>query len=176
MPTICIALQKRKPRGEPRRGGPCRSCGADLIAWGRVGNRNLQDVPYTFQALQKELIRHSFWHRDLDLRALNYARRKGAVRLREAALRRLQQSVGKAKNVKEGQQTPMEGNPIFYAQHAVAACCRKCIEYWHGIAAGRELTQEELEHLLELVMCTSRPVCRIQPVADENPSHPKIRS
>jgi len=28
---------------------------------------------------------------------------------------------------------------VHYAQHATAACCRKCIEYWHGIGPVREI-------------------------------------
>ncbi|WP_395845163.1 DUF4186 family protein [Archangium violaceum] len=97
-------------------------------------------------------MRHSFWHRSIDPRAQNHARRKGRHRLRMAAEARILSSVGKAKHPREGRQTPFEGNILYYAQHSVAACCRKCIEYWHGIEPGRPLTQDEANYLVELVM------------------------
>lgn len=37
-----------------------------------------------------------------------------------------------------------DGNIVFYAQHAVAACCRNCIEVWHGIAT-QAAGQSELD-------------------------------
>lgn len=143
-------LQKRKV-GPVRVGGPCRSCGAELVEFKRVGARDLSDVDYTFSALRNELIRHEFWHRPFDVRALNHARRKGRRLLREAARSRIETSVGRANNPRDGRQTPFHGNTLYYAQHAVAACCRKCIEYWHGIPTGRRLATSEIGYLTDLV-------------------------
>lgn len=146
----CFRQKKRK--GEERRhGGPCRTCGADLVEWGRVESHDISDVQYTFEALRKELIRHEYWHRAFDQRALNHARRKGRQLLKEAVIRRIEKSVGKAGNPRDGRQTPLEGNVIYYAQHALACCCRKCIEYWHGIPAGRDLSSNEVSYLSTLV-------------------------
>jgi Domain of unknown function (DUF4186) len=47
----------------------------------------------------------------------------------------------------DGKQTPMRGHPIFIAQHATATCCRSCLAKWHGIPAGRELSEAEREHV-----------------------------
>jgi hypothetical protein len=52
----------------------------------------------------------------------------------------------------DGRQTPMRGHPVFVAQHAVGACCRKCLEKWHGIERGRELSEAEIEYIV-LVIC-----------------------
>jgi hypothetical protein len=145
-------LQKKK-RGEDRPpGGPCRACGADLVTWERIQARDPKDVTYTFRALNHELIRHEFFHRPIDQHAQNHARRKGRIGMRSAAEKRLRGSVGNAKNVREGQQTPFARNILFYAQHALACCCRKCMEYWHGIPAGRALTDDEIAYLVELIM------------------------
>jgi hypothetical protein len=38
-----------------------------------------------------------------------------------------------------------------YAQHATATCCRKCLEYWHGLPVGRALDAKELDYLSEIV-------------------------
>jgi len=56
--------------------GACRSCGAKLVDWERVHDKDLTDVRYTFDALKFEMIRHHFWHVTIDPKAVNYARRK----------------------------------------------------------------------------------------------------
>ena len=134
--------------------GACRTCGAQLVDWPRVHDRNLSDVKYTFDCLRYELIRHHFWHIDIDEKAVLHARRKGVNRMRMAVASRIRKSVGLASPARDGRQTPLEGsgNSIYYAQHATASCCRKCMEYWHGIPQGRELTEEEINYLTELAM------------------------
>lgn len=139
---------------ESNQAGRCRYCGADLIDWTRVHQRDLADVDFTFKSLRHELVRHHFWHVDLDERAINYARRKGRKRLTEAVEHRLRKSVGPASPVLDGRQTPWEGsgNPIHYAQHATASCCRACIDEWHAIPRGRALTDAEILYLTGLTM------------------------
>ena len=134
--------------------GACRTCGAKLVDWNRVHRKDLADVPYTFEALKYEMIRHHFWHVDIDQKAVNYAKRKGISGLHSAVRAKLNSSIAMADNPYDGRQTPMEGsgNPIHYAQHATASCCRKCVEYWHDIPNGRELTDEEIDYLSELAM------------------------
>jgi len=132
--------------------GACRSCGIELIDWDRVHERRLDDVAFTFEELRHELIRHYFWHLELDETALNHARRKGRKALHGAAQRRIEKSVGKAGMAFDGRQTPRSGNTIYYAQHATASCCRKCIEYWHNIPKDRDLTDEEVKYLTSLVV------------------------
>jgi hypothetical protein len=51
----------------------------------------------------------------------------------------------------DGRQTPMRGHPIFIAQHATATCCRGCLEEWHRIPRGRELTEEEIEYVVAVL-------------------------
>lgn len=131
--------------------GICRDCGAQLVDWSRVFRRDLGDVTYTFEMLKKELIRHHFWHKEIDMYAQNYAKRKGRKGIREAAENRIRKYVAPANPSYDGRQTPMERNPIFYGQHATASCCRKCVEYWHGIEQGRSMTDEEIQYLTELV-------------------------
>ena len=52
----------------------------------------------------------------------------------------------------DGKQTPMRGHPVFIAQHATATCCRSCLEKWHHIEKGRQLTDEEIDYVLEVIM------------------------
>jgi hypothetical protein len=131
--------------------GKCRHCGANLIDWTRVHQRNIRDAQHTFAALKLELIRHSFFHKEIDEGAIAHARRKGRPNLYLATRKRLAKYLAPARPPRDGIQTPLEGNAIYYAQHATACCCRKCLEYWHAIPQGRELTTQEFEYCVSLV-------------------------
>lgn len=52
----------------------------------------------------------------------------------------------------DGRQTPMRGHPVFIAQHATGCCCRGCLVRWHGIPAGRELTENEQRYVVAVLM------------------------
>ncbi len=52
----------------------------------------------------------------------------------------------------DGKQTPMKGHPVFIAQHATATCCRGCLEKWHRIPKGAELTTEQQEYPFDIPM------------------------
>lgn len=145
----CYLQKHRQAAGSAS--GPCRECGATLIDWDRVHTRNLADVAHTFVALKTELIRHRFWHQEIDEVAINHARRKGRAGMRVAVEKILRQKIGPAQPYRDGAQTPKSENAVHYAQHATATCCRKCVEEWHGIPRGRELTDEELAYCTALV-------------------------
>ncbi|MBQ8659554.1 MAG: DUF4186 domain-containing protein [Bacilli bacterium] len=53
---------------------------------------------------------------------------------------------------KDGKQTPMRNHPVFIAQHATATCCRGCIEKWYKIPKGKELSLNEQNFIVELIM------------------------
>ena len=90
-------FRQAKKRGEGRVvGGHCRDCGVDLVDWPRVNKRDLRDVEYTFRSLKYELIRHHFWHQELDIQAVNYARRKGLNGLEVRGEKRVRQALGVA--------------------------------------------------------------------------------
>lgn len=145
----CYLATKRMVAANQR--GACRSCGARRVDWDRVHARDLADAGYTCRMLKTELIRAHFWQIAIDVRAVNYARRKGKRGLRDAAAHRIRTSVSAAQPPRDGRQTPWSGNPLYYAQHATATCCRRCIEEWHAIPRGRALTADEVEYLTALV-------------------------
>jgi hypothetical protein len=144
----CFKKSKRMAASEA---GQCRSCGARLVVWERIRRRDHSDAEYTLQALTLEWVRHHCWCTPIDERAVLHARRKGRPGLRTLAEKRIRRSVGPAQPVRDGYQTPFEGNVIYYAQHATVCCCRTCIEYWHGVPKGEELTEEQIEYFLNLV-------------------------
>lgn len=52
----------------------------------------------------------------------------------------------------DGKQTPMRGHPVFIAQHATATCCRGCLNRWYKIEKNRELSDAEVDFVVELIM------------------------
>jgi len=46
----------------------------------------------------------------------------------------------------------MRGHPAFIAQHATGCCCRGCFFKWHHIPAGRQLTGEEQQYAVAVLM------------------------
>lgn len=166
-----LATKKMIERNEA---GLCRECGAELVDWYRVHRRDIVDAEFTIEMLEYELIRHHFWHIQIDQWAVNYARRKGWINLLDAARNRIAKSVGPSSPFRDGQQTPREKNPIYYAQHATATCCRRCIEEWHGLPKGRALTDDEIDYMTELCMLYLKR--RLPQVTEYGEKVPPIRS
>jgi hypothetical protein len=132
--------------------GPCLKCGIKLVDWDRVHQRDLSDSAFTFEIMRTEFIRHHFWHIEIDTKALEHAKKNGLAKILEHVPKRLKQSIGKAMPFRDGTQTPFSERAEYYAQHATATCCRKCVEEWHGIPQGQELTEEELAYLSSLAV------------------------
>lgn len=146
----------RPRRNEPPNG--CQVCGTELVDWSRTQRRAAGDWQYTFSLLKQESIRREYWTGDIDPQALGSCP-VTSERLEELAMRRLKQSVSKvygsgadARPYRDGYQTPKAGNILFYAQHALACCCRRCMRYWHGIPYGRPLAEDELNYFVTLVV------------------------
>lgn len=142
---------KQLKKMTPDQRGKCRACGADLVDWKRLHRRDKGDAAHTFASLQHEMIRHYFFHRPVDEAAMRHAQRKGRDQLKDSARDRLRKYLAAAEPPRDGRQTPLEGNAIYYAQHATATCCRTCLEYWHDIPRGRPLTEAEFDYCVGLV-------------------------
>jgi hypothetical protein len=133
--------------------GTCRECKRPLVSLDRTGQRDLGDIDHTFAALQTEAIRHYFWHAPFGERALSYADRAGRRVLHDRIAGRIRSRIGKAQPFRDGTQTPISAaraDALDFALHAIAACCRTCTSYWHGIPKGRALTELEIGYLSEL--------------------------
>lgn len=148
----CFSLKKSSEKNFGKK-GVCHQCGADLIDWNRIHKHDIQDVNFTFQNMKSELIRHVFWHTQIDEKAINDAEKKGLDILITKARKIIKSRVGKYSTFIDGRQTPMgDGDIINYAQHATATCCRKCIEIWHNIPKEEPLTEEQIDFFTELVI------------------------
>lgn len=150
--------KKKKVQGGLSGGtsGACQACGEERVDWARVHQKNIADIGYTVDSLRFEWIRNHFWDAPLTEHAVNYARRKGRVKLQDTVSKRVVAAVGGASATlyRDGMQTPTKDlvNPIHAAQHAMAVCCRKCIEYWHGIPQDRDLSAQETKYLTQLLV------------------------
>ena len=81
-----------------------------------------------------------------------YARTKGKATIDRHAREMLRDRIGAAEPKNDGRQTPMRGHPVFIAQHACACCCRGCLHKWYHVPVGRELTENEQERIVKLLM------------------------
>lgn len=78
--------------------------------------------------------------------------RTGWETLRAQAEKIVRERLAPAAPRNDGRQTPMRGHPVFVAQHATATCCRGCLAKWHGIPAGRPLSDAEVEHVVSSIL------------------------
>ncbi|HEX8696179.1 MAG TPA: DUF4186 domain-containing protein [Longimicrobium sp.] len=108
----------------------------------------MRDPDELFAALAGSRFRAHFRLRGPELA---YLRRRGM----DAVLRHADEMIGArlapAHPPNDGRQTPMRGHPVFLAQHATATCCRGCLEKWHRIPRGRELTPGERRHVVSVL-------------------------
>jgi hypothetical protein len=79
-----------------------------------------------------------------------------AIRPREELARHARDIISKrlapAHPYKDGKQTPYRGHPVFIAQHATGTCCRSCLEKWHSIPSGVELSGEQQEYVVSVLL------------------------
>lgn len=99
--------------------------------------------------LSKSNFRSKFKLRSKDLEYIN---QKGLEIIESHAKDFIKTRISPAIILNDGKQTPMKGHPVFVAQHATATCCRGCIEKWHKIPKGQELTPSQQEYLVSIIM------------------------
>lgn len=148
------SFRRRRPGAESYRNGSCIGCGVNPIDWPRLDKRDINDVEYTFKSLNNELVRHYYLTVPIDQAAISSASRKGLSGLREWIPKRLVSSVGlpSSELFRDGMQTPTVGNVVFYAQHATACCCRKCMEEWHGKDRETTLEKTDIGYFTDLIL------------------------
>jgi hypothetical protein len=82
---------------------------------------------------------------------LHYLRRKGLLEVLKHAADFIETRLAPVSPANDGKQTPWHNHPVFVAQHATATCCRGCLQKWHQIPKGRELTPEEQKYIVEVI-------------------------
>ncbi len=107
------------------------------------------DLTDLFDRLAKSPFRSRF---HLSQKDRDYISQKGLATIRSHARDFVAKRLAPAVIPNDGKQTPMRGHPVFLAQHATGCCCRGCFYKWHHIPAGRELTQEEQDYAVGVLM------------------------
>ena len=88
----------------------------------------------------------------MKVKDINYINDKGLDVIREHAKVFVVKRLAMKEITNDGKQTPMRGHPVFIAQHATATCCRKCICKWHNIKLDKELTNDEINYIIDIIM------------------------
>jgi hypothetical protein len=107
--------------------------------------RNLDDV---FERLRRSTFRQRF---HLQGPEREYLDREGLDVVLTHAADFVDKRLAPAYPANDGKQTPMRKHPVFVAQHATATCCRGCLEKWHAIPKGRELSAEEKQYVIDVI-------------------------
>lgn len=108
----------------------------------------MRELESLFQALAKSTFRSKFHLQGQDLQ---YLLDKGLPVILDHARDFIGKRLAPAVIINDGKQTPFRGHPVFVGQHATACCCRECLQKWHGIAGGRELTAMEQDYLVKVL-------------------------
>lgn len=107
------------------------------------------DLTELFDRLAKSSFRSRF---HLSQKDRGYISQKGLSTIRSHARDFVAKRLAPAVIPNDGKQTPMRGHPVFLAQHATGCCCRGCFYKWHHIPPGRELTKEEQDYAVSVLM------------------------
>ena len=108
----------------------------------------LDDIDRRLDRLAQQAFRARFVLRGRE-RALAQTRGPDVMRLHAEQL--IRERVAPAQPRKDGKQTPYKGHPVFVAQHATATCCRTCMQKWHAIEKGAELTDEQVAYVVDVI-------------------------
>ena len=107
------------------------------------------DLTDLFERLAKSDFRSKF---HLSNKDKEYIEEKGLATIRKHAEDFVAKRLAPVYIPNDGKQTPMRGHPVFLAQHATGCCCRGCFAKWHHIPAGRQLTHEEQQYAVAVLM------------------------
>ena len=100
------------------------------------------------ESLRRSKFRSSF---RLRKKEISYIQEKGLETIKKHAVDFIATRIAQEYPKNDGKQTPMKNHPVFIAQHATGACCRKCLEKWHYISNGKALTEEQIDYIIEVL-------------------------
>ena len=101
-------------------------------------------------SLSRTKFRGSF---HLNNKMKEYVREKGIDKIKSDAYDLIKKRIAPQVIKNDGKQTPMKQvHPVFIAQHATGTCCRGCLERIHHIEKNRELTTEEIDYIVKIIM------------------------
>ncbi len=108
-----------------------------------------QRINRILESLKKSKFRSSFY---LKLKDKQYVKEKGIETIEKHTRDFIEKRLAPKEIKNDGKQTPMRGHPTFIAQHATACCCRGCLNKWHKIPKNIELSKEQKDYIVEVIM------------------------
>lgn len=109
----------------------------------------MTDVKQVLNQLSHSKFRSQFHLKKNDIA---YIQEKGLDTIQTHAKEFITKRLAPAVISNDGKQTPYHGHPVFIAEHATATCCRNCLYKWHHIAPNHELTKEEVNYIVTIIM------------------------
>lgn len=110
----------------------------------------MNNIDKKLYSLSKSKFRSSF---HLNKKMIEYTKSKGLDVIKKHAYDFINERLRPALPKNDGSQTPMrQVHPVFIAEHACACCCRTCLEKWHQIPKYKELSDSEVDYIVELLM------------------------
>ncbi len=108
-----------------------------------------RSIEETLQRLSESDFRASF---HLTKKEKEYVKEKGMDVIERHTRDFIDNKIGAAYPINDGKHTPMKGHPTFKAMHACACCCRGCLNKWYRVPAGVELSDEQKDKIVHLLM------------------------
>lgn len=109
----------------------------------------MNNIDYLFNRLEHSKFRSSF---HLSKKYKDYCHEKGLKTIESHARDFISKRIAPAYIANDGKQTPMKNHPVFIAQHATATCCRGCLYKWHKIKPGVQLTSQQQDYIVQVIM------------------------
>ena len=108
------------------------------------------NIDKLLDSLSKTKFRGSF---HLNNNMKKYVLDKGHEKIESDAYDFISKRLAPSNISNDGKQTPMKQvHPVFIAQHATGTCCRGCLERIHHIEKCKELSKEEIDYIVKVIM------------------------
>ena len=88
----------------------------------------------------------------LSVKMRQYIAEKGMAVIRGHAEDFIRLRLAPAHPANDGRQTPMNGHPVFIAQHATATCCRGCLNKWWKVPLGVAISEKRQRGIVDFIM------------------------
>ena len=109
----------------------------------------MQTIEQALDKLKNSKFRSSFY---LTKKERAYLDEKGIEVIKSHAEDFVRNKLAPANPPNDGNQTPMNGHPVFKGMHATACCCRDCLNKWYKVPKGVELNASQQEKIVNLIM------------------------
>ena len=114
-----------------------------------MNSRAKDIIDSKLDSLSKSKFRSSFYLRKKEKA---YIDKNGMEKIKEHAYDFIKSKLAPEYPDNDGAQTPTKNHPVFIAQHATGTCCRSCLFKWHKIAKNKELNENEIDYIVDLIM------------------------